>query len=177
MVRALAAVAVLASCARAPIAVTRDAVEPQAAKAEAAFGALRARLLARVSEAVGQGGPASAIAVCNVEAPGLTAEIGRAQGVEVGRTSFRLRNPANAPRPWAAAHVSAAKPAPAWFDLGDRVGVLQPMPLGAVCLGCHGAQLQPDVAEALKAKYPGDQATGFAEGDLRGYFWAEVPKG
>jgi len=27
----------------------------------------------------------------------------------------------------------------------------------------------------LAAKYPMDQATGFKEGDLRGWFWIEVP--
>ena len=167
----------LVACARAPVVVGREAGEPEVARAEQAFGALRARLLTRVSEAVGQSGPAGAIAVCNVEAAGLTAEIATAQHLELGRTSFKLRNPANAPRPWAAKHVTAAQPHAAYFDLGDRVGVLQPMPLGAVCLGCHGATLAPEVTAALSEKYPGDRATGFAEGDLRGYFWAEVPKG
>jgi hypothetical protein len=178
----LAAVAAV-SCARAPAAVTRERVEPQAAKADQAIGALRARLLTRVTQAMGEGGPAKAIEVCSAEALTLTEEIGRAQGVEVGRTSFRVRNPANAPRPWAAATVNAAEglkaadAKPAFFDLGDRVGVLQPMPVGAVCVTCHGARLQPEVEAAVKARYPADRATGFAEGDLRGFFWAEVPKG
>jgi hypothetical protein len=173
----------LVSCARAPVAITREGVEPQAAKADQAIGALRAKLLARVTEAMGQGGPAAAIEVCSAEALALTAEVGRASGVEVGRTSFRVRNPANAPRPWAAATVTAAEgmkaadAKPAFFDLGDRVGVLQPMPVGAVCVTCHGAQLQPEVEAAVKARYPSDRATGFTEGDLRGFFWAEVPKG
>jgi hypothetical protein len=28
---------------------------------------------------------------------------------------------------------------------------------------------------ALAARYPDDRATGFAPGDLRGWFWVEVP--
>jgi Protein of unknown function (DUF3365) len=171
------------SCARAPVAVSRERVEPQAAKAEAAIAQLRAKLLTRVTEVMGQGGPVKAIEVCSTEALALTGEIGRAQGIELGRTSFRVRNPANAPRPWAADTVSAgaglkaADARPALFDLGDRIGVLQPMPVGAVCLTCHGAVLPPGVAEAVKARYPDDRAIGFAEGDLRGFFWAEVPRG
>lgn len=172
-----------ASCARAPVPVARERVEPQAAKAEAAIGALRAKLLTRVTEVMGQDGPQKAIEVCSTEAVALTAQIGREQGVELGRTSFRVRNPANAPRAWAAetvnaaAGLKAADARPALFDLGDRVGVLQPMPVGAVCVTCHGAQLEPGIAEAVKARYPDDRATGFAEGDLRGFFWAEVPRG
>ncbi|HEY6099429.1 MAG TPA: hypothetical protein VIW03_08370, partial [Anaeromyxobacter sp.] len=54
-------------------------------------------------------------------------------GVEVGRTSARLRNPRNAPPAWARAYVAqtdgrkAADVAPAAFDLGDRVGLLRPI--------------------------------------------------
>lgn len=170
----------LAACARAPVAVAvpRAQVEPEAAKAEQAFGALKAKLMTRLTTAMGEGGPKGAIAVCSVEAHALTAELGTAHGLELGRTSFRLRNPKNAPRAWAAAHVSSAEPRPALFDLGDRIGVLQPMPLGALCVTCHGPRegLAPEIAAELAARYPEDQAVGFLDGALRGYFWAEVPK-
>ena len=47
----------------------------------------------------------------------------------------------------------------------------------AACLACHGPaeQIAPDVKELLAREYPSDQATGFQEGDLRGWFWVEVP--
>jgi hypothetical protein len=32
------------------------------------------------------------------------------------------------------------------------------------------------VAAVLKQNYPGDQATGFTTGDVRGWIWVEVPK-
>jgi hypothetical protein len=38
-------------------------------------------------------------------------------------------------------------------------------------------RLSPAVREELKERYPADQATGFKDGDLRGWFWVEVPKG
>jgi hypothetical protein len=33
------------------------------------------------------------------------------------------------------------------------------------------------IGATLAVAYPGDRATGFAPGDLRGWMWAEVPKG
>jgi hypothetical protein len=44
-------------------------------------------------------------------------------------------------------------------------------------MACHGPSdsLAPDVADALALHYPDDRATGFTEGDLRGWFWVEVP--
>jgi hypothetical protein len=37
-------------------------------------------------------------------------------------------------------------------------------------------RLDPSVLQALAERYPADRAVGYAEGDLRGFFWAEVPK-
>ena len=44
------------------------------------------------------------------------------------------------------------------------------------CLACHGApeQIPAEVAAILAERYPDDQATGYAVGDLRGALWAEV---
>jgi hypothetical protein len=64
------------------------------------------------------------------------------------------------------------------LDLGDRVGVLRPIAVAGVCTKCHGAinSMDPAVSRTLASSYPDDQAVGFAEGDLRGFFWAEAPK-
>ena len=34
----------------------------------------------------------------------------------------------------------------------------------------------PEVQHALKESYPVDRAVGFAEGEVRGWFWVELPK-
>jgi hypothetical protein len=62
-------------------------------------------------------------------------------------------------------------------DRTGRLGVLTPIRVGGLCLQCHGQpdDLAPGVVESLERLYPDDQATGFAEGDLRGWFWVEVP--
>jgi hypothetical protein len=44
-----------------------------------------------------------------------------------------------------------------------------------LCLVCHGETLAPEIAAQIAAQYPEDQATGFADGDLRGVFWVEFP--
>jgi mono/diheme cytochrome c family protein len=87
-----------------------------------------------------------------------------------------------APRAWArlaveaAAGKRAADVGAVAFDLGGRVGVLRPIPVGPACVACHGAPeaFPGELRDALAAAYPGDRATGFREGDLRGFFWAEA---
>ncbi len=130
-----------------------------------------------------KGGPALAIGVCRDEAQALTAEIARAQGVRVGRTSDRLRNPGNAAPSWAERFVEAGAGRKAAtveamvVDLGDRVGVLRPIPTAPPCLQCHGHAegLSSEARAFIKTAYPADRAIGFEEGDLRGLIWAEVP--
>ena len=157
---------------------------PAIAKAEAAADAFRDRLFARLNELLVQAGPVQAIRLCRSEAPAIAKEVGERQGVRIGRTARRLRNPANAPPRWASAHVAAttAKRAvgvtPAVFDLGDRIGVLRPITVMPACTRCHGAieGLDADVRAELARAYPDDQAKQFEPGDLRGFFWVEVPK-
>jgi hypothetical protein len=44
--------------------------------------------------------------------------------------------------------------------------------MGAPCLTCHGAveTQAPELRLALQAAYPGDEAVGYREGELRGAF-------
>ena len=165
-----------------------DAVPPELAAPVARGGeaitALQKRLSGRLFQEIDRAGPLAAVNVCRDEAQTLTAEVARASGIEVGRTSHKLRSHNNAPRAWMQPHVDAAagkradQVAVVVVDLGDRIGLLRPLPTIALCTSCHGAadQMAPDLRQALAAAYPDDQATGFAEGDLRGFAWAELPK-
>ena len=146
---------------------------------------LQQALLAKLKTAMENGGPAAAVEVCRTEARTIADAVARTQGIELGRTSHRLRNPANAPRPWArtvvdgSAGVKAAAERLRVVDLGDRVGVLRPIGTAEMCVRCHGPadDVRRNLGEALAAAYPQDRATTFAPGDLRGWMWAEVPKG
>lgn len=159
-------------------------LQPALARAEQGMNALQASLLARLREQMAAGGPSSAVTVCRDEAPAITARVAREQGIALGRTSHRLRNPGNAAPPWAAALVAQAAGTKAGthsvrvFDLGDRVGVVRPIGVVEMCASCHGqpASIPAPVRDVLAGAYPGDAAVGFAPGDLRGWIWAEVKK-
>ena len=127
-----------------------------------------------------QRGPANAIDVCRLEAPALAADRSK-DGVRIGRSSHRLRNPANAGPAWVreAIDVYLEDPgdrAPRTVSLAaGREGYVEPILTQPLCLACHGHSLSPDVSEALATHYPDDAATGFDAGDLRGVFWIEYP--
>lgn len=126
-----------------------------------------------------QQGPAQAIDVCRLEAPAI-ATAASIDGVAIGRTSFRLRNPANAPTVWQQTglrhYQQSEDREPMLINLeGGRVGYMEPIVTAPMCLACHGSELSAEVKDALSAHYPADQATGFAAGDLRGIFWVSFP--
>lgn len=145
---------------------------------------LQGALLSELRRELGAGGPAQAMASCHIDAGAAAYRAAREPGVAAGRTSARLRNPTNAPKPWAAAIVAryadqpSAKVAGFVVDLGDRVGVLRPILEQPMCASCHGSeeQLSARVRAELADRYPADRATGFRDGDIRGWFWVEVPR-
>jgi len=162
----------------------QTAFPAETARAEQAMNELQRALLAKLSAAMSSGGPVAAVEVCRTDARTIAESVAKAQGLELGRTSHRLRSPANAPRAWARPAVDAAAGSKAAaeglkvFDLGDRVGVLRPIGTAEACTKCHGApdEVRKNLGAALAGAYPQDRATGFAPGDLRGWMWAEVPK-
>ncbi len=119
----------------------------------------------------------AAVEVCHTDAPAIAARIATEKNVKIGRTSDKLRNPSNTQPKWFGL-VDNKTAAPAVFTgPNGELGWAAPIKLGEMCVNCHGApeSLTPEVATALKQKYPDDQATGYAVGDLRGWFWVEVP--
>jgi hypothetical protein len=55
---------------------------------------------------------------------------------------------------------------------------LRPIVEQPMCGSCHGPadKIAPAVAAALKHRYPNDRAVGFLNGEIRGWFWVEVPR-
>jgi hypothetical protein len=168
----------------APPAAGGAAIDPDAvARGKAIIAELKASLLARLQPAMQQGA-ASAIAVCNVEAPAIAAALSR-DGIVVGRATRKPRNPANLAFGWRVdaiadfeARHAARQLAGATFTrrLDDgRIAVAEPLVIQELCTTCHGTSIAPDVQAALAERYPADQATGYAVGDLRGLVWVELP--
>jgi Protein of unknown function (DUF3365) len=167
-----------------PLADAPAAWGPAIARAQESGRDFQKALQARLGEAMKQGGPPAAIEVCARDAGRIAGEVSASTGVKMGRTSDRLRNPANVPPDWARSPLEAASGKkgadvkPVAVDLGGKVGVLLPITVGSACLGCHGpaAGLGPKVKEAIAARYPTDRAVGYAEGDFRGFLWVEAAR-
>jgi hypothetical protein len=146
------------------------------AKLLAAKEMLFQKLSGRLMEAMSQSGPAGAIRVCQVEAKAIASDVGKEANVSIGRTGVRLRNASNTPPAWAQKLVADKTETPVFVKLSnDHAAALLPIKLQAQCLMCHGPseQLALDVKAELAKLYPQDHATGFCEGELRGWFWVE----
>lgn len=160
------------------------ALRPTVQRGDLVIVALQNALLSELTRELNQGGPARAMQSCHLDATAIAQRVGREEGLHAGRTSDRLRNPLNAPRSWAAPVVQryagrkAAEVRGVVVDLGDRIGLMRPIAHRAMCASCHGPAdtLSPGVTTVLRDRYPADRATGYAEGDIRGWFWVEVPK-
>jgi hypothetical protein len=145
---------------------------------------LHSALISELRRDLETGGVTAALASCHIDLTNAVYRAAREEGIAAGRTSARLRNPTNVPPPWAAAIVAAHPNEPSKgldgfaVDLGTRIGLLRPIREQAMCAACHGPEQMLDgvVRKELKDRYPSDRATGFHEGDLRGWFWVELPK-
>jgi len=141
-------------------------------------------LKGELGAAIEKGGPVAAIDVCHTRAPAIAARLSEESGARVGRTALRVRNAANAPDDLEravleqfAGDMAAGRvegPLEAAFEIKREGGIerhyLRAIPTEALCLTCHGETLGPDLAAAIARDYPGDQATGFKQGELRGAF-------
>ena len=148
-------------------------------------GALQGRL----SSAMADGGPTVAIEACNIAAPEIAKEASAARGWSVGRTSLKLRNPANAPDAWELAVLQdfevrkAAGEDPGTLDHAETVVAdgqrtfryMKAIPTQPVCIACHGTSIAPEVTARLDVLYPDDRARGFSVGDIRGAFSITQP--
>ena len=152
--------------------------EASKAKMLAAKEALFTRLSERLNQAMTSQGPAAAISVCKQEAPQIAQAIGDERGLKIGRTGVRLRNANNVAPMWAEELVRNRVDTPTFVTLDNgHSAALLPIKLQGQCLMCHGhaEQIAPIIREQLTKLYPNDQATGFKEGELRGWFWIDLP--
>ncbi len=139
------------------------------------FDTLRNTLL----KAIGERGLPMAVEFCNINALPLTNAFSAAD-ISIKRTSDKIRNPANS------ADTMEQRILATYLQLKNNKGALKPIVekdaagnhhyykpiiVQAMCLNCHGdknTQIQPGTWQAIKAKYPGDAAFDYEEGDFRG---------
>ncbi len=147
-------------------------------------------LKTKLETSVADSGLVGALAVCNVEAVPIAETISIEEGVIVGRTSLRIRNPRNTPDDWERgilAEFSVRRKngedvtkLDAWVidesDAGHHTfRYMKAIPTAPLCLSCHGTAVEDQVAAKIAALYPEDAALGFTEGDIRGAFTVVKP--
>ena len=170
-----------------------NAPMPDAAgRAKAAAGDFSGRLRAALMDRMQSAGPVAAVDFCHAQAPLIGDAVMAQHGVRLGRVAVpgRNRNAQNAPVDWQLAALAGfqsqvdagATPGEQWFvqrdDLppGVALRMMRGIAVEPACLACHGQAVSAPVAQAIARHYPGDAATGFDIGDLRGGLWVEVPQ-
>ena len=140
---------------------------------------LKSELMAAMKD----GGPANAIAVCNVRAPEI-ADAHSESGVwSIKRVTDRPRNLENMADDHELGVMNKFRDTTNRVEAGygewqvsesrDTSFVYyKPIRTGDLCLNCHGPKEQIDqpVREQLAELYPEDEAVGYTGGDLRGMF-------
>jgi hypothetical protein len=149
-------------------------------------GELTTRLGQMLKATLSTEGPVAAVGVCKEMAPAIATSLSEQHGARVGRVGTRARNTATGtPNDWQKAALTdfesrlSAGENPAniehWSvaDTGKgqrelryaKAIVMQPL-----CVSCHGKaeDIPAPLAEKIRADYPGDQATGYPVGKLRG---------
>ena len=159
------------------------AMQPVIARADLVIAEIQDSVLRELSERVPAGTVDLAVRRTHFDVSLLLYRL-RREGIVAGRTSDRLRNRTNRPPRWAedmigkwAGHQARDIDGYA-VDLGDRIGVMRPVVERAICGNCHGTQdqISPRVREILWQTFPTDRAVGFREGEIRGWYWVEMPK-
>jgi hypothetical protein len=145
-----------------------------------------------MQEAVAAQGVAGAIPVCKVQAPALIEQKRAETGWDIRRVSLRTRNAARAtPDLWEARQLAdfniraAQGEKPETLEKGEIVSVdgkpvfryIKALPVGEVCLKCHGPVegMAAGLSAKLAESYPQDQATGYAKGQIRGALTVKRP--
>jgi len=147
-------------------------------------------LKTKLESSMADSGLVGALAVCNIEAVPIAETISIEEGVLVGRTSLRIRNPRNAPDDWERgilvefatrrAKGETIADLEAWAIKESAAGhhtfrYMKAIPTAPLCLSCHGTAVADEVATRIAALYPEDAALGFAGGDIRGAFTVVKP--
>lgn len=126
-------------------------------------------------------GPQHAITVCKDQATQI-AKKHSTNEVQIGRVSHKARNPNNTVRDWMQESVDLylQKKISADYQHVEisktKYGIIKPIKTGGVCLTCHGEQIPKNLQNKLTEHYPKDMATGFKNGEIRGFFYAIVNK-
>jgi len=145
-------------------------------------------LVGELKKAMKEGGPLKAVEVCSKKALKLTEEVSKKEGVQIKRTTFKYRNPKNAPDKY-------EKEALEYFEKSlkekgqlpkyyvqkvseNEYRYYMPLKIKNICLTCHGdpAHMDKKLLEKINKLYPNDKAKGYKPGDFRGVIRVSITK-
>jgi len=150
------------------------------------------KVVGMMQETVAAKGPVEAIPVCKEKAPQLLREQAARTGWDMRRVSLKTRNPERGtPDVWEARQLadfniraangekidSIEKAEIVSIDGKPVFRYMKALPVGDVCLKCHGPidTLDAGLKAKLAESYPHDQATGYAKGQIRGALTVKRP--
>lgn len=130
-------------------------------------------------------GTEQAVAFCNTRAYPLTDSMAQRLRVHLKRVSDQTRNPDNAANAAELRYIQAGKAAlvrgesvaPELQEIKGRMVAYYPIMTNSMCMQCHGdpaSQIDPATLKKINTLYPDDQATGYAENQLRGIWVVEM---
>jgi hypothetical protein len=151
---------------------------------EKVTGLLLKTLQNELKTTIEEKGIVAALAVCNSRALYLTDSLAKSIGgiAEIKRTSFRYRNPKNAPdanerRVLAYFQSTLFETGQLPLDLIEKIKgetthfrYYKPLVIKSLCLNCHGSSgmIDSEIDYSIKKRYPGDHATGYTIDQFRG---------
>ncbi|UCV18895.1 Tll0287-like domain-containing protein [Ferribacterium limneticum] len=150
------------------------------------------KVVAAMQEAVAEKGVTGAIPVCKEQAPELIKAKRKETGWDIRRVSLKTRNAERGtPDLWevrqlADFNIRAAngekidtmeKSEIVSIDGKQVFRYMKALPVGDVCLKCHGAAdgMEAGLKAKLAESYPHDQATGYSKGQIRGALTVKRP--
>lgn len=153
---------------------------------------MQQQIATRLRAEIDKGGVEAAIAVCSTVAEATAGRVSRERGWRVARVSLRARNPLiGLADPWeqrvlldfTARQAKGEDAVPmeqseiVTEPAGRYLRYLKALPVAPLCMNCHGPEntLKPEVRAALQREYPGDRATGFTVGQVRGGLTVKRP--
>ncbi len=151
--------------------------------------AITTRVLGKkLHQLVKKNGAEYAVEFCSEEAMRLTDSVSDALGLKIQRLAKKYRNPDN--ETLGKDSLIFKKYILDWLGhqpLKEQIIINEngnpvyynPIKVKHFCLTCHGEPgktMDPQLAEKIKKHYPGDKATGFKEGQLRGMWVITFPQ-
>ncbi len=151
-------------------------------QALSATGEFAGQLKQALQAAMQDGGPEAAVAICQTLAPKIAANLSAETGLDISRTSLKVRNRGNRAKPWQQAVLNDFEQQKqtgtpineltfvAVSDDSETLRMMKAIGTEAVCLTCHGDKIDSGLQAEINRRYPTDRATGFQHGDIRGAF-------